>query len=75
MAKIEAIRGRARERTQRFMNSRLRTLGVDKAYLDKQVNEKLQSKLIEEQKERQEGKFHQTCTYVNPLSNIFTHDS
>ena len=55
LAKVEAMRARARERTQRFMNSRLRTMGVDKNYLDQQVKEKQISKINKKLEEQQDG--------------------
>ncbi|GMI11063.1 hypothetical protein TrLO_g10695 [Triparma laevis f. longispina] len=39
-ARIAAMRARAEARTQRFLNARTRTMGVDKAGLDAQVEEK-----------------------------------
>ncbi|GMH83318.1 hypothetical protein TrST_g4341 [Triparma strigata] len=43
-ARIAAMRARAEARTQRFLNARTRTMGVDKAGLDAQVEEKRQAK-------------------------------
>lgn len=43
------MRARAQARTQRFLNARERTLGVDKAALDRQVEEKRLAKLAEKQ--------------------------
>jgi hypothetical protein len=35
-----AMRQRFQERTQRFLNAKQRTIGIDKEFLDQQVNEK-----------------------------------
>ena len=53
--KIDGIRGRAKERTIRFMNSQERCIGISKNALDLQVQEKKRNKLIEKQEEKDEG--------------------
>lgn len=54
-ARIEAMRARAQARTARFMDSRLRTMGVDKDYLDRQVHEKQEAMRLERETYMQEG--------------------
>ena len=55
LVKIEKMRSRVRERTKRFMNSRLRTMGIDNEYLHRQVEEKRRAKQIEQEEEHKEG--------------------
>ena len=51
-AKALAMRQRFEERTKRFLDAKQRTIGVDKEYLQKQVEEKN----IEMLKKKEEGK-------------------
>ena len=55
-----AMRQRFQERTQRFLNAKQRTIGIDKEFLDQQVNEKNMVYEEERNKSILEGKFK--CT-------------
>lgn len=61
--RIEAMRQRNKERTERFMDARGRTLGVDKLDLDKQIKEKELSKIAQKEATAAEGKQKQ-CKLV-----------
>jgi hypothetical protein len=52
-----AMRQRFQERTQRFLNAKQRTIGIDKEFLDQQVNEKNMVYEEERNKSILEGKF------------------
>jgi len=54
-AKALAMRRRFEERTKLFLNAKQRTIGIDKAYLDKQVREKNQHRIHEEEERVEEG--------------------
>ena len=54
-AKALAMRKRFEERTKRFLNAKQRTIGIDKEYLDKQVEEKNQYRIQEEERRVNEG--------------------
>ena len=58
--KLQGIRDRARERTIRFMNSRERSIGIDKKGLDLQVEEKRQKNVMQEQENKEEGMLDST---------------
>lgn len=58
-ARIMAMRQRSFERTKRFLNAKQRSIGIDKEYLDKQVQEKNETRLLKKKEEEEEGKF---CT-------------
>ena len=49
------MRERFEERTKRFLDSKKRTIGIDKAYLDKQVEEKNQQCIREKERLTDEG--------------------
>jgi len=59
-ARAVAMRQRFQDRTQRFLNAKQRTIGIDKQFLDQQVNEK--NALYEEERNKSisEGKSNGT---------------
>mmetsp|Transcript_11926 Transcript_11926/g.22078 ORF Transcript_11926/g.22078 Transcript_11926/m.22078 type:complete len:367 (-) Transcript_11926:113-1213(-) len=46
-ARLEALQQREQNRAKRFMNSKNRSIGIDKGYLDKQIEEKRQLELAQ----------------------------
>jgi len=64
-AKALAMRRRFEERTKLFLNAKQRTIGIDKAYLDKQVREKNQHRIHEEEERVEEGTYQEElCNYL-----------
>lgn len=55
-AKAQAMRFRFEERTKRFLDAKQRTIGVDKAYLQKQVEEKNKEMLKMKEEGKADGK-------------------
>lgn len=49
------MRIRSQDRTSRFLNSKQRTIGIDRDYLDFQIEEKRGLIRIEKEKEKEEG--------------------
>ena len=49
------MRMRFQERTERFLNAKQRTIGIDKTFLDKQVEERKQLMQHEKDSEIQQG--------------------
>ena len=58
------MRSRAQARTQRFLNARVRTLGIDKEALDAQVEEKRLMKLAEKQAQMDQFAYDQQVLRV-----------
>ena len=50
-----AMRKRFEERTKRFLNAKHRTIGIDKDFLDHQLEEKNRSLELEKQEQDEEG--------------------
>mmetsp|Transcript_15941 Transcript_15941/g.31722 ORF Transcript_15941/g.31722 Transcript_15941/m.31722 type:complete len:367 (-) Transcript_15941:87-1187(-) len=63
-ARIAAMRARAEARTQRFMNARVRTMGVDKAGLDAQVEAKRLAKEAEKKADMDQASYDQQVARV-----------
>ena len=62
------MRARGEARTARFLNSKLRTIGIDKAGLDKQVGEKKKAKQLEKESNLEEGELHTgVCAFFNNI--------
>jgi len=57
-AKASAMRQRFQERTERFLNAKQRTIGIDKEFLDQQVQEKNRLVILEKEVGVQEGQWH-----------------
>ena len=55
-AKATAMRQRFEERTKRFLDAKQRTIGVDKEYLQQQVDEKRLEAEKQKENEKNEGK-------------------
>ncbi len=51
------MRQRFQERTVRFLNAKQRTIGIDKDFLDKQVEERNRSMMLEKETGVHEGSF------------------
>ncbi len=56
VAKAEAMKKRFEERTKRFLDAKQRTIGVDKEYLQKQIEEKRLESRRQKENEKCEGK-------------------
>jgi len=70
-ARIEAMRARAQARTARFMDSRLRTMGIDKEYLDRQIYEKQETMRLEREADMQEAEsIRQTVASMEQQENV-----
>ena len=72
-AKALAMRQRFEERTRRFLDTKQRTIGVDKEYLQKQVEEKRLR--VEKDKEdgKNEGELHEI--YESFLSSYLQYET
>jgi len=57
-SKALAIRQRFEDRTKRFLDAKQRTIGVDKEYLDKQVEEKRNELKMKQQEEEYDGEYN-----------------
>jgi trehalose-6-phosphate synthase len=53
--RLDALRQRDQERAKRFVNAKSRSIGIDKEYLDKQVEEKRLRELAEKEERLAEG--------------------
>lgn len=53
--RLAAIQREERERTKRFMNAKQRTIGIDKDYLDRQIEEKRMNELEQRKEKLAEG--------------------
>ena len=58
------MRARAQQRTERFLNARTRTMGIDKNFLDQQVEEKRLAKLAEKQADLDQAAYDQSILRV-----------
>lgn len=54
-ARLEALRQRDQDRARRFLDSKTRSIGIDKNYLDKQLEEKRKLELAEKEEKVVEG--------------------
>ena len=54
-ARLEALRRREQDRAKRFMNAKNRSIGIDKSYLDRQIEEKRQLELAQREEKLAEG--------------------
>jgi hypothetical protein len=52
---VDALRQQHQERAKRFLNAKNRSIGIDKSYLDKQVEEKRLRELTEKDEKLAEG--------------------
>jgi len=52
------MRQRFQERTERFLNAKQRTIGIDKEFLDQQAQEKNRLVILEKEVGVQEGQWH-----------------
>ena len=71
------MRQRFQERTQRFLNAKQRTIGIDKEFLDQQVNEKNMVYEEERNKSILEGKSNappKNCLEENPANRPFSEE-
>jgi hypothetical protein len=55
--RLEALRQRDQDRARRFVDAKNRSIGIDKTYLDKQVEEKRLKEIEEKEEKLREGKF------------------
>ena len=53
--RLDALRQRERDRAKRFMNAKNRSIGIDKEYLDKQLEEKRQFEIAQREEKLAEG--------------------
>jgi hypothetical protein len=53
--RVDALRQQDQERAKRFLNARNRSIGIDKSYLDKQVEEKRLRELTEKGEKLADG--------------------
>ena len=53
--RLDALRQRERDRAKRFMNAKNRSIGIDKEYLDKQLEEKRQFEIAQREDKLAEG--------------------
>lgn len=56
-ARLNALRERDEDRAKRFMNAKNRSIGVDKSYLDKQIEEKRLLELAQREEKLVDGKY------------------
>mmetsp|Transcript_181 Transcript_181/g.436 ORF Transcript_181/g.436 Transcript_181/m.436 type:complete len:368 (+) Transcript_181:143-1246(+) len=54
-ARLEALRRREQDRAKRFMNAKNRSIGIDKSYLDRQIEEKRQLELAQREEKLAEA--------------------
>jgi hypothetical protein len=55
--RLEALRQRDQDRAKRFIDAKNRSIGIDKSYLDLQVEEKRLKELAEREEKLREGEF------------------
>jgi predicted RecB family nuclease len=55
--RLEALRQRDQDRARRFVDAKNRSIGIDKSYLDKQVEEKRLREVEEKEEKLKEGTF------------------
>ena len=58
--RLDALRKREEDRVKRFMNAKKRSIGIDKSYLDKQVEEKRLLELAQKENRLVEGEWRRS---------------
>ena len=74
-ARLNALRERDEDRTKRFMNAKNRSIGIDKKYLDKQIEEKRLLELAHQEEKLAEGEDDSWCCAFIPSLHRFIYDS
>lgn len=55
--RLESLRQRDQDRAKRFLDAKSRSIGIDKEYLDRQVEEKRIREIEEKEEKAREGEF------------------
>ena len=61
--RLESLRQRDQDRAKRFLDAKSRSIGIDKEYLDRQVEEKRMKEIEEKEEKAREGELIVLCVH------------
>ena len=61
--RLESLRQRDQDRAKRFLDAKSRSIGIDKEYLDRQVEEKRRKEIEEKEEKAREGELIVLCVH------------